>query len=542
MRLFLVRLWAALLMFGILVPQNDLFGLDAKNKIVTLDMSEEPRNMDPQKAQDTVAFMLLGHVMEGLTRLDPRNKVIPGQAKSWEQKSDNKYSFKLRDDIKWSDGKPVTAHDFVFAWQHGIDPKTASLYAFILFPLKNAKAINEGKLKVEQLGVKAVDDKTLEVELERPTGYFLRLLSFGTYMPARKDFVEKMGSKYAAEADKLLYNGPWVLSEWKHNASMKLTKNEKYWNEKNIHINEINMPYLIRDMNSEFNMIKDGKYDLMRTMTKDLLPDAQKQRMQIKKYNVGTVWYLQFNVTRKVTGNKWIRRAIATALNRKEMVSKVVGIPGTEPIFGIIPDYMPGVKSTYGKEYDVKFKDGDLATAKEYLAKGLKELNLKELPQLSILINDTDSHKQDAEYLQSYLAKHLGLKLKIDTQTFKVRLQKTTNKDYDIVKSGWGPDYLDAMTYADLFTSWNTNNDSGWASKEYDALIDTAMNSVDQKVRLDAMNKAEQLLIEEAPIASLYQSTRVYVQNPQLVGVLRRTISPDPDFYYARIKPSVAKK
>lgn len=526
----------------LLAPLSQASALDAKKGIVTLDMNEEPRNMDPQKAQDTVAFMILGHVLEGLTRLDPRNRVIPGQAKSWEEISPTKYRFTLRDNIKWSDGKPVTADDFVFAWQHGIDPKTASLYAFILFPLKNAKAINEGKMKLNKLGVKAVNAKTLEVELERPTGYFLRLLSFGTYMPARRDFVKKMGAKYASGADKLIYNGPWTLAEWKHNSSMKLVKNPKYWNAKRIKINVIDMPYLIRDENTKFNMVKDGKYDMIRTMTKSLLPSAQKNRMNIKKYNAGTVWYMQFNVTRKVTGNKWIRRAISTAINRQQMVSNVVGIPGTKPIFGIIPDYMPGVKTTYGKEYKVRFKDGDMKKAKEYLAKGLKELGLKKMPEISLLINDSESHKKDAEYLQSFLDKNLGIKMKIDVQTFKVRLQKTSNKDYDLVKSGWGPDYLDAMTFADLFTSWNTNNDTGWANKDYDKNIDIAMNSTDQKTRLDAMNAAEKILIEEAPIASLYQSTRIYVINPQLTGVLRRTISPDPDFYYARIKPSVAKK
>jgi oligopeptide transport system substrate-binding protein len=516
--------------------------LDAKTKTVTINMSEEPRNMDPQKAQDTVAFMVLGHVKEGLTRMDPKNNVIPGQAESWEQLAPTKYRFKLRADAKWSDGKPVTSKDFVFAWRHGLDPATASLYAFILFPIKNAEKINKGELKIDQLGAKAIDDRTLEVELEKPTAYFLRLLSFGTYYPAREDFVAKAGAKYAAEADQLLYNGPWKLAEWKHNASMKLVKNPTYWNEKNIHINEINMPYLIRDTNTEFNMFKDGKFDLMQTIEKELLPDAQKNKIKILSYNVGTVWYLQFNTTRKVTGNKWIRRALSTAMDRNEIANRITGIPGTKPMYGFIPDYMPGVTKTYGAEYPLSFKDADIATAKKYLAQGLKELGLTKLPKLEILINDNAGHKRDAEYLQAYYKKALDIDIGIDVQTFKVRLQKTTQKEYDIVKSGWGPDYLDAMTFADVFTSWNTNNDSGWSTPEYDQLIRTAQDSVDQKVRLDAISKAEKILVEEAPMASMVQATRVYVQNPDLQGVIRRTISPDPDFYYARINEKVATK
>jgi len=518
------------------------FGLDAKTKTVTINMTDEPRNMDPQKAQDTVAFFVLSHAMEGLTRLDPKSDAIPAQAEKWEQLSPTKYRFQLRGDAKWSDGKQVTAQDFVFAWRHGIDPNTASLYAFMLFNIKNGEKINKGELPVDQLGVKALSDKVLEVETERPTAYLLRLLSFGTFFPGREDVFKATGAKYAAEAETLPSNGPWKLTEWKHNASMKLVKSETYWNAKNIQINVIDMPYLIRDSNTEFNMFKDGKFDLVQTIEKELLPDAQANKIKIQRYNVGTVWYLQFNATRKITGNKWIRKAISVALDRKEFASKITGIPGTKPIYGIIPDYMPGVKKTYGEEYPVTFKDADLETAKKYLAQGMKELGVKELPKLDILINDNQAHKRDAEYLQAYLKKTLGLNIGIDVQTFKVRLQKTTNKEYDIVKSGWGPDYLDAMTFADLHTSWNTNNDTGWKNAEYDKLIRQAMDSVDPKVRMDAMNAAEKILVEESPIASLIQAYRVYVTNPELQGVLRRPLSPDPDFYFARISEKVANK
>jgi oligopeptide transport system substrate-binding protein len=203
---------------------------------------------------------------------------------------------------------------------------------------------------------------------------------------------------------------------------------------------------------------------------------------------------------------------------------------------------MPAVTKTYGQEYPLTFKDADIATAKKYLAQGLKELGLQKLPKLEILINDNAGHKRDAEYLQAYFKKALDIDIGIDVQTFKVRLQKTTNKEYDIVKAGWGPDYLDAMTFGDLFTSWNANNESGWSHPEYDRLIKVAAASVDAKERMEAFHKAEKILVEEAPIASMIQATRVYVQNPDLVGVIRRTISPDPDFYYARINEKVAKK
>lgn len=511
-------------------------GIDAKAGVVSINFYDEPKTLDAQKATDTIAMMILGHASEGLIRLDPSDKPFAGQAESWEMKGKTTYVFKIRKNAFWSDGKPVTAHDFVYAWRRGVDPKTASEYAHILYALKNAEAINAGKATLEKLGAKAVDDNTLEVELERPTEYFLKLLAFSTYLPAREDMVKKHGEQYAADADKLLYNGPFVIESWKHNASMVLRKNDKYWNKDAIQINAINMPYVIKDKNSEFNMFKDGKFALTWSITKELLPEAQKSKMQIRRYNYGTVWYFQFNTTRKVTGNKNFRKALQLAMNREEFVKQVEGTPGTKPIYGLIPEYMPGVKKRYGEEFPLKFADAQIAEAKKHLELAKKELGLKEFPEISILASDIDSVRRDMEYFQRYFKEKLGLRFKLEFHTFKVRLERTTSKNFDIVNSGWGPDYLDAMTFADLFTSWNGNNNTGWFSKEYDRLIKTAMDSTDSYERLKLMSDSEKILVDEAPIAPYYQMFRVYVQDQRLQGVLRRTVGPDPDFYYAKIQ------
>jgi oligopeptide transport system substrate-binding protein len=516
--------------------------INESKKAIAINFYDEPKTLDPQKATDTIASMILGHVNEGLLRLDPANKAVAGQAESWEQKGPLEYVFKIRKTAQWHDGKAVTAHDFVYAWQRAVDPKTVSEYAFVLAPVKNAEAITGGKMKPTELGVKATDDHTLVVTLERPTAYFLRLLSFPTYFPARKDLVEKFGDNYNGDADKMSFNGPWTITSWKHNASIKLTKNDKYWNKDAIQINEIDMPYLIRDKNSEFNMFKDGKFAITWSLTKELLPEAQKSKMQIRKYNYGTVWFFQFNTTRKITGNQNFRKAIQYALNREEFVKQVEGVPGSKPAHGIIPEYMPGVTKSYGDEYKHSFKEGDLVKAKEYLAKAKKELGLTKFPTINVLASDADNVRRDMEYFQRYLKEKLDLDLKLDFQTFKVRLERTTNKDFDIVNSGWGPDYLDAMTFADLYTSWNGNNNSGWKNAKYDELIKKAMGSIDQKERLDAMYAAEKILIEEAPIAPYFQQFRVYTQDPRLVGVLRRPVGSDPDFYYAKLAPVAASK
>jgi oligopeptide transport system substrate-binding protein len=519
-------------------------GVDPAKKSIAVNFYDEPKSLDSTKATDQIAGMLLGHVNEGLTRLDPSNKPVPGVAESWELKSPTQYVFKLRKSALWSDGKPVTANDFIYAWRRTLDPKNASEYAFIMYFLKNGEKLNKGELKPEELGAKAIDDHTLQVDLERPLEFFPRLVAFTTYMPVREAFAKQHGESFAADADKLLYNGPYTIESWKHNASIKLVKNDKYWNKANINIDVIDLPYLIRDKNSEFNMFKDSKFALTWALTKDLLAEAQAAKMTIRKYNFGTVWFFQFNTTRKITGNLNFRKAIQYAINREEFVKQIEGIPGSKPAFGVIPDYMPGLKKTYGEEYGSKhaFKEADLAKAKEHLDMAKKELGLKEFPPITVLASDADNVRRDLEYFQRYLKEKLGIELKLDFQTFKIRLERTTAKDFDIVNSGWGPDYLDVMTFADLYTSWNGNNNSGWKNAKYDELISKASTMVDPKERLDTIFAAEKILVEEAPIVPYFQQARVYVQDPRLTGVLRRPIGADPDFYYAKITSTAGAK
>jgi len=534
--------WACIVPLSRAARADEAKGVDVGRKAISINFYDEPKTLDAQKADDTIAGMVLGHSFEGLTRLDPGNRPIPGQAVSWEMKGKTEYVFKLRQNAVWSDGKPVTAQDFVTAWRRAVDPKTASQYAFIMYAVKNGEAINAGKLPIDQLGVKALDDHTLDVTLERPTAYFLKLTAFATYYPVRADILKQWGTAYATDADKMVYNGPFVIGSWKHNAALDLVKNEKYWNKAQIHLNEIDMPYLIRDKNSEFNMFKDGKFAMTWALTKELLPEAQLSKMQIRKYNDGSVWYFQMNTKHKITGNKNFRKAFQLAMNREEFVKQVQGLPGTRPAFGLIPEYMPGVQKRYSEEYPLTFKDAQIAKAKEYLAKAKKELGLKRFPPLDMLITDTDDNRRDAEYFQRYYKEKLGLDLQVDVQTFKVRLERSDKGDFDLVYSGWSPDYLDVMSFADLFASWNKNNNTGWSSPIYDAKIKQAMSSTNPKERLDLISAAEKILVEEAPIVPFYQRFRVYTQDPRLVGVIRRAVGADPDFYYARLTPTLGKK
>ena len=230
--------------------------IDFEQKKIQIALGAEPPDLNYLRATDQVSFFIIEHVMEGLLAYDEQNHLIPGIAERWEM-DEQDARFYLRKNARWSDGEPVTAHDFVFAWQTVVNPRTASRYAFILAPIKNAERIIEGKLKPEQLGVKALDDFTLEVRFERPCAYFLNLTTFATYYPVRKDFYLKNTERYFADVNNMIFNGPYVLDEWTHGASLHLSKNKNFWNADNIQINEINIPYISSDPTVIFNLFRN---------------------------------------------------------------------------------------------------------------------------------------------------------------------------------------------------------------------------------------------------------------------------------------------
>lgn len=507
----------------------------AKDKVLTLALTTEPPNLNHVRATDTESFFILGHTMEGLTRYDKSGAIVPGVAEKWTLGKD-KAVFHLRANAKWSDGKPVTAHDFVFSWRLALDPKTASEYAFILYPIKNGEAINKGSMPTSQLGVKALDDRTLEIQLEKPCGYFLALTSFAVYYPMREDFNRAQGDKYAANAENLLANGAFKLTKWVHGASLRMDKNENYWNAKSVALSAIDIPYITPDDSTRFNLYKNSKIDLV-GLTKDTLISAQKEKLKLQRFPDGTLFFLQFNFRPgKVTANKNLRKAIELVFNPAEHVSKVVAIPGTIEGTGLIPSSMPGLKKGFRKEYPLAKRRPDVAKAKQLMELAKRELKLTGPLQLVFVTGDTPLAVREAEYMQALLKSTLGIELKIDRQIFKQRLAKAKAGDFDIVSAGWGPDYNDPMTFADLFTSWNGNNNGKWVNAQYDSLIKQAMEQIDPKQRLDSMAKAEQILLDELPIIPTYERTLMYTHDVKLMGLVRRSVGFDPDFTQASLK------
>ena len=519
---------------GPIWAQNKATSVNFETQTITIALTQEPPQLNGMKATDQVSILILSHVMEGLTRYDRRGNIVPGVAERWEI-NDKDATFWLREDALWSDGEPVTAHDFVFAWRNALKPETASEYAFILYPLLNGEAINKGEMDAARLGVEAIDDRTLHIRFERPTGYFDKLTAFVTYFPARQNFFESRDQRFGADATDLLYNGPFQISQWVHSASLRMTKNPYYWDRNNITLNAINADYITADTRSRLNLFIDGKI-VSTELDGETYKDALTQRFRIRRFTTGTVFFLEYNHRdNRITRNLNLRRAIQHVFDPDEMVNKVLATPGNLPGKSLFPVWLKGKHDKFRQEYRAPEAPLDLNQARQYLAQAKAELGLATLPPLVLLVGDSPTAAKQAEYLQGKLKATLGLDIKIDIQTFKQRLAKMTAGEFDIVAAGWGPDFDDVMTFGDLLTSWNLNNRGRYNNPAYDEQVRIAMNSADPAVRMDAMGKVQQIVFDDAVILPQYEQGVIYLLHPALRGVVRRVVGADPDYTYAQV-------
>lgn len=514
--------------------QVEATSVDTENQIVTIALTQEPPQLNAMKATDQVSLLILGHVMEGLVRYDKRGNIAPGVAERWELREDGA-TFWLRKDALWSDGVPVKAQDFVFAWQNALDPATASEYAFILYPVKNAESINQGKLKTSELGVTAIDDTTLKVEFERATGYFLKLAAFATYYPVRRDFFESRGDRYAADASDMIYNGPFRMTEWVHSASLKLKKNESYWDRENIHLNGIHADYITSDTRARLNLYIDGKIAYT-ALDGETYKDALTRKLRISRFTTGSVFFLEYNHRPgRPTDNLSLRRAIQSVFDPHVFVNKVLAIPGNLPGESLFPVWIKGVERKFRQEYPAPRVRVNIERGKKLIEKARSELGMENIPPLVLLVGDSATAIKQAEYLQGHLKRTLDLDIKIDIQTFKQRLAKMTSGDFDMVGAGWGPDFDDIITFGDLFASWNLNNRGHYNNPEVDRLVRIAQNNTLPKVRMDAMGQVQELLFRDAVVLPQYEQGVIYLMHPKLKGVVRRVVGADPDYTYGRI-------
>lgn len=528
--MFLLNLAASLTSSGAVANG----AVDVENNEISIYLRDEPPQLNSTLTSDAISGMVLGHVMEGLLRYDAQDQIVGGMAERWEIEGTHA-TFWIREDARWSNGDPVTAHDFEFAWKTVLDPATASQYSFFLYPIKNAEAYNTGELPRDSVGVRALDTRTLEVELEQPIAYFDKLVAFATYFPVQERFYDAMAGRYGADADGMLYNGPFVITSWVHSSSMRMEKNPYYWDGDRIKLDAINAGYMTSDSNTLLNLYKDGQIVLV-DLTAEMLEGAMQQRWPLERFMDGGVFYIDFNHrSERVTSNLNLRKAMSLAQDGNELVNSVIKLPGYLPALSIIPSWMQGAENSFREEYPVPSYPYDVALAREYLEKAKEELGLETFPPLVLLADTTPVATISAQYYQQVFRRNLGLEIIIDAQVFGQRIAKMNAGDFDLILNGWAPDYNDPLTFADLYASWNLNNRGHYRSTELDAHIRTAQTSLDQRVRMDAFAAAQQIIHEDAAFIGNYERGRVYATDPRVKGILRRVFGAETDYTEAWI-------
>jgi oligopeptide transport system substrate-binding protein len=510
-----------------------------KNTIV-YNMERPPRTCDPQVTTEGSAFVLLSSCMEGLVRLSNiPGEVIPGVAEKWNITDNGKIiTFHLRKDAKWSNGDSITASQFHDGIIRALQPETAYAMSSILYSIKNAEEFNCGEIKdSKKVGIKVIDDYTIQFILKAPTPYFIQVLALPCAFPQDQKFFNKVKNKYALGMDKLLYNGPWITTKWIDNSGYELKKNPKYWNAANIKIDNLKF-IVVEDFNTASNMYKNGSLDV--TLISGNQLSLYKDSKALFRQPKG-IWFLVFNTRLKMFKNIKIRKAISMAINRKVLCDSVRK-DGSLPAYSYVPyGISGGNKKTYRDRFGDKLISENIPEAQKLLKEGLKEIGHKGPVNISLTIENTGTIKNDAVFIQEELRRNLGVNLELKIKTYSSRLEDYRQANYEIMFTRWGPDYNDPMTFMDMWISGETNR-PGWENSVYDSYIQNAALSNDNNIRMQAMFNAEKLLLKEMPIVPLYFTCDNWLIRPNIKDIAIRPAGTGVSFYWANIKNDYRKE
>lgn len=483
-----------------------------------LNLVTEPSNIDPQLTTTIAEGTVIDLIVEGLLTKDNEGKTQGGIAEKWESTPDGlKWTFYLRD-AKWSNGDKVTAQDFKAGWLRALDPKTAAENAYMLFMIKNAEDFNAGKKLADEVGIKVVDEKTLEVELNAPTPYFDDLVTFKAYMPLNEKYYKEVGDKYFTEAEYTISNGAYLLKKWEHDSQLILEKNPNYWNAQNVKVENIVLK-LIEDTTASFNAFKNGEIDVTKVTFQQAKEYKGKEELVTAKD--GGIWYLLLNNNIKPLNNIKIRQALEMGINKKELIDVVLEgsekYPKTFVPTGI---GIRGLEKDFSEEVPTTLPEFNLEKAKTLLAEGLKEEGLTAMPKLEVILADTGSTKAIGEYIQESLKKNLGVELDIAIVTGKERIARSKQRNYQIAVANWTGDFKDPITYLDIFDSTNKGANRGdFKNARYDELSKLVKSTGDPAIRVPAMVEMEKIISEETPVITLFQRQKTYLVNPKVKGL-----------------------
>ncbi|HRJ72797.1 MAG TPA: peptide ABC transporter substrate-binding protein [Terrimicrobiaceae bacterium] len=473
----------------------------------------EPETLDPAILTGQPEGRLANALFEGLTTFNSAGKPGPGMAESWTVSDDKRvYTFSLRPGAVWSDGKPVTAHDFVASWKRTLTPATAASYNYQLFYIRNAQAFAEGRTAdFAEVGVRALDDRTLEVTLENPTSFFLDLCATPPLAPVPVEVIAQWGDDWI-KPGRIVTNGAYELESWRINDKIRLRKNPRYWNARNVALETIDVLPIEKDMVA-FNFYESGLADLV--MDKGLTPlallgDLRKRRDFHAAPFLGT-YFLRFNCQKGPFADERVRRAFAMAVDRQRIVEKITRAGETPAVQGFVPPGIAGYVSPEGLPYDPEGARRLLAEAGYPGGQGF--------PFVTYLFDDKRSNEAIAVELQDMWQSELGVSVNLARQEWKVYLNSLNGLDYDIARSSWVGDYPDPNTFLDMFLTGGGNNRTGWSDPHYEQFIADAARETDPARRFAILQEAENLLINQAvPICPIYFYVGIQLYNPDKIG------------------------
>ncbi len=509
---------AAFVVLGVVCFASPSVG---QEQVFRINNTAEPESLDPALVTGVPEHRIISNLFEGLTTTDPKDlSPRPGMAASWTISRDGlMYTFKLRD-ARWTDGKPVTAHDFVYAWERVLNPKTGAKYAQQLYQyVKNADDYNKGRITdFSQVGVKALDDRTLQVTLKCPTAYFLDLTSFYTLYPVPRWALEAHGKDWV-KPGKIVSNGPFRLVSWVPQKELVLEKNPQHWDAGTVRLQKV-VFLPTDDVNTAYKQFLAGDSDWIPTVPPAQIDSARNRPEFYVTPYLGT-YYFRFNITKPPMSDVRIRKALSMAVDR-ESLTKFVTKAGEIPTSTFVPGGMRGYEGVRGFPFDVVAAKKLLAEAGYSDGKGF--------PKVELLYNTNELHRVVTQAVQQMWKEHLGIQVELVNVEWKVYLARQSSLDYQISRAGWIGDYVDPNTFLDMWITGGGNNQTGWSNKRYDELIaQAACKIVNAKDRMRALQEAEKLLVvDEIPIMPLYTYVNKGMLSRRVKGWLPNILDQHP--------------
>jgi oligopeptide transport system substrate-binding protein len=476
-------------------------------QVFRMAISSEPPTLDWSLATDNVSIRIIENLMDGLTSYDADLNPIPAVAEGWMVSEDGRrYTFSIRENVFWSDWKPVTAYDFEYSWKRLLDPKTAAEYAYFLFDVVNAAEFNSGKIKNPgKVGVKALDERTLRVDLRHPIVFFPSITTFTATFPLRRDILDRFGEHWT-DPKNMVVNGPFKLKRWDHEYKVILEPNDRYYDQKPV-LDEVTF-FVVGESTTALTLYETGGLDLVQ-LPPIAIPYFEKSPEYLN-FPFLRGYYYGFNVTKAPFNDPRVRKAFSMAIDRTEFPKILKG--GEIPTSSWIPKGMPGYNPHIGLSFNPKEAQKLLSEAGFPGGKGF--------PEITAVFNTNPENNLIAENLQAQWERNLGVKIDLDNQEWKVYLKRLTTDTPALFRLGWGADYPDPDNFMNLFTSTSGNNNTHWKNERYDRLIQKAAVEKDPQTRQQLYDEAQRILTEEeVPIMPLFIAAQNMLIKPYLKGL-----------------------